>query len=62
MLSNLEKSDEMDVDEAVTAAAPLYRQLLTAYAEVSSHKVAVVVAIINNQQRLILVNMEMVHV
>ena len=39
MLSNLEKSDEMDVDEAVTAAAPLYRQLLTAYAEVrlSSH-------------------------
>lgn len=36
MLSNLEKTDEMDVDEAVTAAAPLYRQLLTAYAEESA--------------------------
>ena len=62
MLSNLEKSDEMDVDEAVTAAAPLYRQLLTAYAEVSSHIVAVVVAIIINHPRLILVNMEMVYI
>ena len=36
MLSKLELSDEIDVDEAVTAAAPLFRQLLNAYAEESA--------------------------
>ncbi len=36
MLSKLETSEEIDVDEAVTAAAPLFRQLLNAYAEESA--------------------------
>ncbi|XP_023324452.1 tumor susceptibility gene 101 protein [Eurytemora carolleeae] len=36
MISKLDTSDEIDVDDAVQASAPLYRQLLTAYAEESA--------------------------
>jgi len=36
LVDKLEASDEIDVDDAVTASAPLYRQLLTAYAEESA--------------------------
>lgn len=32
-LENLEKEEEIDVDEAVTTTAPLYKQLINAYAE-----------------------------
>jgi len=36
LIEKLEESEEIDVDEAVTASAPLYRQLLSAYAEESA--------------------------
>jgi len=36
LVSKLEESEELDVDEAVSASAPLYKQLLAAYAEESA--------------------------
>lgn len=36
LIEKLEENQEINVDEAVTASAPLYRQLLSAYAEESA--------------------------
>jgi len=41
MITKLDTTEQIDVDEAVTAAAPLYRQLLTAYAEESATEDAI---------------------